>query len=44
MLRELCYNQDLFILRMAFVILDPNLIFVSILGWFQPLRYYASPG
>ena len=29
MLRELCYDQDLFILQMALVILDPNLVFVS---------------
>lgn len=31
MLRELCYDQDLFILQRALITLDPNLVFVSIL-------------
>ena len=31
MFRELCYDQDLLVLQMALVILDPNLIFVSVL-------------
>jgi len=42
MLRELCYDQDLFILQMALVILDPNLVFVSILDRFQLLQYFSG--
>ena len=42
MLRELCYDQDLFILQMALVILDPNLVFVSILDRFQLLNYFSG--
>jgi len=42
LLREHCYDQDLFILQMALVILDPNLVFVSVLDRFQLLQYFSG--
>lgn len=42
MLRELCYDQDLFILQSAFVILDPNLVLVSALDRFQLLGWFSG--
>ena len=42
MLRELCYDQDLFILQSAFVILDPEIILVSILDRFQLLPWFSG--
>ena len=40
MLRELCYDQDLFILQTALVVLDPNTVVVSMLDRFQLLGYF----
>ncbi|KAI0960979.1 hypothetical protein AcV7_000205 [Taiwanofungus camphoratus] len=42
MLRELCYDQDLFILQTALVILDPSLVIVSMLDRFQLLGYFSG--
>ena len=42
MLRELCYDQDLFILQTALVILDPNTVIVSMLDRFQLLGYFSG--
>ncbi|KAI0638910.1 hypothetical protein C8Q77DRAFT_1078285 [Trametes polyzona] len=42
MLRELCYDQDLFILQTSLVILDPNTVFVSMLDRFQLLGYFSG--
>ncbi|KAG8907469.1 hypothetical protein FRB99_004045 [Tulasnella sp. 403] len=42
MLRELCYDQDLYILQSAFVILDPNVVFVSILDRFQLTQWFSG--
>jgi E3 ubiquitin-protein ligase UBR1 len=42
MLRELCYDQDLFILQIALMILDPNSVFVSILDRFQLTQYFSG--
>ncbi|KAI0782190.1 hypothetical protein C8Q75DRAFT_727881 [Abortiporus biennis] len=42
MLRELCYDQDLFILQCALVILDPNVVFVSMLDRFQLVSYFSG--
>ncbi|PCH33185.1 hypothetical protein WOLCODRAFT_111408 [Wolfiporia cocos MD-104 SS10] len=42
MLRELCYDQDLFILQTAMVILDPNRVIVSMLDRFQLLGYFSG--
>ncbi|KAH9920331.1 uncharacterized protein B0H18DRAFT_1086433 [Fomitopsis serialis] len=43
MLRELCYDQDLFILQAALVILGPELVFVSMLDRFQLMGYFRAP-
>jgi E3 ubiquitin-protein ligase UBR1 len=40
MLRELCYDQDIFVLQAAFIILDPNTVIVSILDRFGLLGYF----
>ncbi|TDL22308.1 hypothetical protein BD410DRAFT_256866 [Rickenella mellea] len=41
MLRELCYDQDLFILQSAFIMLDdPDLVLISILDRFQLLQWF----
>ncbi|KAH9947349.1 hypothetical protein B0H21DRAFT_339112 [Amylocystis lapponica] len=42
MLRELCYDQDLFILQTALIVLDPNTVIVSILDRFQLLGYFSG--
>ncbi|CCL98937.1 uncharacterized protein FIBRA_00944 [Fibroporia radiculosa] len=42
MLRELCYDQDLFILQSALIILDPNTVVVSMLDRFQLLEYFSG--
>jgi E3 ubiquitin-protein ligase UBR1 len=42
MLRELCYDQDLFILQTALIILDPNTVIVSILDRFGLLGYFCG--
>ncbi|KAL4064755.1 hypothetical protein V8B97DRAFT_1875789 [Scleroderma yunnanense] len=42
MLRELCYDQDLFILQTSLIILDPNTVFVSILDRFGLLQFFGG--
>ncbi|KAF9259157.1 hypothetical protein L218DRAFT_981591 [Marasmius fiardii PR-910] len=42
MLRELCYDQDLFMLQVALVILDPNTVIVTILDRFGLLGYFSG--
>ena len=42
MLRELCYDQDFFILQSALIILDPNLVLVSILDRFALLGFFSG--
>ncbi|KAG6874158.1 hypothetical protein C0995_005576 [Termitomyces sp. Mi166 len=42
MLRELCYDQDLFILQIALAVLDPSVVIVSILDRFGLLGYFGS--
>lgn len=42
MLRELCYDQDLFVLQTALVVLDPNLVLVTILDRFQLTPYFSG--
>ena len=42
MLRELCYDQDIFILQTALVILDPSLVFVTVLDRFGLLSYFTG--
>ncbi|KAH9850612.1 hypothetical protein C2E23DRAFT_734790 [Lenzites betulinus] len=42
MLRELCYDQDLFILQTALVVLDPNTVLVSMLDRFQLPGYFSG--
>ncbi|KAJ7220823.1 hypothetical protein GGX14DRAFT_432210 [Mycena pura] len=42
MLRELCYDQDLFVLQTALVILDPNTVIVSILDRFGLIGYFSG--
>lgn len=42
MLRELCYDQDLFILQASLVILDPNTVFVSMLDRFELDEYFSG--
>ncbi|THH12848.1 hypothetical protein EW146_g7310 [Bondarzewia mesenterica] len=42
MLRELCYDQDFYILQTALILLDPNLVLVSILDRFQLLEYFSG--
>ncbi|KAJ7725312.1 hypothetical protein B0H16DRAFT_1384303 [Mycena metata] len=41
MLRELCYDQDLFILQTALIVVSPDIIFVSILDRFQMREYFS---
>ncbi|KAF8653558.1 hypothetical protein AX16_003895 [Volvariella volvacea WC 439] len=40
MLRELCYDQDLYILQLALLILDLNTVFVTILDRFGLLSFF----
>ncbi|KAG6913042.1 hypothetical protein DXG01_010253, partial [Tephrocybe rancida] len=42
MLRELCYDQDLFILQVALVVVDPGTIIVTILDRFGLLGYFGG--
>lgn len=42
MLRELCYDQDLFILQTGFVVLDSDLVFVSMLDRFELRHWFAG--
>ncbi|KAH0838891.1 hypothetical protein J3R83DRAFT_7318 [Lanmaoa asiatica] len=42
MLRELCYDQDLFILQTSLIILDPNTVIVSILDRFRLLQFFRG--
>ncbi|KAJ7596572.1 hypothetical protein C8J56DRAFT_850021 [Mycena floridula] len=42
MLRELCYDQDLFILQIALIVLDPNTVIVTILDRFGLLGYFSG--
>ncbi|TFK38761.1 hypothetical protein BDQ12DRAFT_99504 [Crucibulum laeve] len=42
MLRELCYDQDLYILQTALIILDPNTVVVTILDRFGLLGYFSG--
>lgn len=42
MLRELCYDQDLFILQTAMIILDPNSVIVTMLDRFQLTGYFSG--
>ncbi|OBZ78672.1 E3 ubiquitin-protein ligase ubr1 [Grifola frondosa] len=42
MLRELCYDQDLFILQTSLVVLDPNTVFISMLDRFQLIGYFSG--
>jgi E3 ubiquitin-protein ligase UBR1 len=42
MLRELCYDQDLFLIQTAMVLVDPNLILVSMLDRFQLRDWMAG--
>ncbi|KAE9403494.1 hypothetical protein BT96DRAFT_917440 [Gymnopus androsaceus JB14] len=42
MLRELCYDQDLFILQVALVVIDPNTIIVTILDRFGLLSFFSG--
>ena len=42
MLRELCYDQDIYVIQIAMVILDPDLVLVSILDRFQLDRFFSG--
>ncbi|KAJ7366463.1 hypothetical protein DFH08DRAFT_167979 [Mycena albidolilacea] len=42
MLRELCYDQDLFVLQTALIILPPDTVFVSILDRFGLMGYFSG--
>ncbi|GLB36806.1 putative zinc finger in N-recognin (UBR box) [Lyophyllum shimeji] len=42
MLRELCYDQDLFMLQVALVVLDPSTVIVTILDRFGLLGYFGG--
>lgn len=42
MLRELCYDQDLFILQTAMVVLDPKTVIVTMLDRFQLTGYFSG--
>ena len=42
MLRELCYDQDLYLLQTALVVLSPDLVIVSILDRFGLLPYFSG--
>ncbi|KDQ17558.1 hypothetical protein BOTBODRAFT_185706 [Botryobasidium botryosum FD-172 SS1] len=42
MLRELCYDQDVYILQCCFVILDPSIVIVSVLDRFQLLDWFSG--
>ena len=42
MLRELCYDQDLYLLQTALIVLPPDLVIVSILDRFGLLAYFSG--
>lgn len=42
MLRELCYDQDIFILQIALAVLDPNTVIVTILERFGLVGYFSG--
>ncbi|KIJ45203.1 hypothetical protein M422DRAFT_30047 [Sphaerobolus stellatus SS14] len=42
MLRELCYDQDLYLLQTAFIILDPAIVLTSMLDRFQLLSWFSG--
>ncbi|VDB86546.1 unnamed protein product [Peniophora sp. CBMAI 1063] len=42
MLRELCYDQDIYVIQMALIILDPDLVLVSILDRFQLVEFFSG--
>lgn len=42
MLRELCYDQDLFILQTAFVLLDSDIVFVSMMDRFELRDWFSG--
>ncbi|TFK62655.1 hypothetical protein BDN72DRAFT_382278 [Pluteus cervinus] len=42
MLRELCYDQDLFILQTSLIVLDPNTVLISILDRFSLMTYFSG--
>ncbi|KAJ6605368.1 hypothetical protein DFH09DRAFT_203423 [Mycena vulgaris] len=42
MLRELCYDQDLFVLQTALIILDPSTVIVTILDRFGLIGYFSG--
>ncbi|KAF8060768.1 hypothetical protein FPV67DRAFT_1423562 [Lyophyllum atratum] len=42
MLRELCYDQDLFMLQVALIVIDPSTIIVTILDRFGLLGYFGG--
>jgi E3 ubiquitin-protein ligase UBR1 len=42
MLRELCYDQDLYILQTSLVLVDPDIIFVTILDRFGLRDYFSG--
>ncbi|KAJ7485394.1 hypothetical protein FB451DRAFT_1431358 [Mycena latifolia] len=42
MLRELCYDQDLFVLQTALILLDPDTVLVSILDRFGLIGYFSG--
>jgi E3 ubiquitin-protein ligase UBR1 len=42
MLRELCFDQDIFLVQVAFAVLDPELVFASLLDRFQLLKWFSG--
>ena len=42
MLCELCYDQDLYLLQIALVVLPPDLVIVSILDCFRLLAHFSG--
>lgn len=42
MLRELCYDQDLYILQTSLILMDPDIIFVTILDRFGLRDYFSG--
>ncbi|EIN13143.1 hypothetical protein PUNSTDRAFT_56352 [Punctularia strigosozonata HHB-11173 SS5] len=42
MLRELCYDQDIYVLQTALILIDPDVVLVSVLDRFQLLNYFSG--
>ncbi|KAI0321477.1 hypothetical protein OF83DRAFT_1051178 [Amylostereum chailletii] len=42
MLRELCYDQDLYMMQASFIILDPDIVLVSMLDRFQLRGFFSG--